>query len=233
MFYFFWLFMIKLFLRAIERILLSLGIYLWSDMYMLWRKRNIKFLAYKWWDYVRFSSLELVAHEINTHSIKWNCAEVWVYRWDFASKINEVFPHKTLYLFDTFQWFAQQDLQTEKDAKYSLGKQDFTNTNVDIVANQMKYPKQCIFKKWYFPDTAKDLVDEFCFVSLDADLYNPTYDGLVFFYPKLVKWWYIFVHDFNNHEYAWVRKAVEKFCGKHDIWYFPLSDNCGSVVICK
>jgi len=36
---------------------------------MLGRKRDLKFLAFKGWDYVRFSSLELVAHEIATKNI--------------------------------------------------------------------------------------------------------------------------------------------------------------------
>lgn len=225
--------MIKSILRLLERVFLRFWIYLWSDIYMLWRKRNIKFLAYKWWDYVRFSSLELVAYEINSKKIEWNCAELWVYRGDFAGKINEIFPDKSLYLFDTFEWFAKDDLEIEKKGDFSEWKQAFTETSVETVMKQMKFPKKCIIKKWYFPDTAKWLEDTFCFVSLDADLYKPTYDGLHFFYPKLVKWGYIFVHDFNNYEYKWIREAVEKFCHEMWIWYFPLSDNCWSVVISK
>lgn len=182
---------------------------------------------------MRFSSLELVAYEINSKDIQWNCAELWVYRWDFAAKINEIFPKRLLYLFDTFKWFSQTDLSIEKSRNYSSWAQSFTETSVELVMKQMRHPKQCIVKKWYFPDTAIWLDDTFCFVSLDADLYKPTYDGLCFFYPKLVKWWYIFVHDFNNYEYKWIREAVEKFCNKHSIWYFPLSDNCWSVVILK
>jgi len=206
-------------------------IYLWSDIYMLWRKRDKKFLSYKWRDYVRFSSLELVAYEINSKNIAWNCAELWVYRWDFAGKINEVFPTKKIYLFDTFEWFHENDLSIEKKEKFSHWQQWFTDTNEKIVMSNMKYPNQCIIKKWYFPDTTLWIDDTFCFVSLDADLYKPTYDGLSFFYPKLVKWGYIFIHDFNNYEYTWVRKAIEQFCGQQWIWYFPLTDNCGSVVI--
>ncbi len=225
--------MIKSFLRLIERILLHFGIYLGSDIYMLWRERDHKFLAYKGWDYVRFSSLELVAFEINTKNIPWNCAEVGVYRGDFAAKINQVFPTKTLYLFDTFEWFAQNDLDMEKEKSFSHGNQWFTNTTVETVLGQMNYPDKCIVKKWYFPDTASGLDDTFCFVSLDADLFKPTYDGLVFFYPKLVTWGYIFIHDFNNYEYTWARKAVEQYCSEQWIGYFPLTDNCGSVVICK
>ncbi len=195
--------MIKSILRVIERILLQFGIYLWSDIYMLGRKRDLKFLAFKGRDYVRFSSLELIAHEIATKNIGWHCAEVGVYRGDFAAKINEAFPTKKLYLFDTFEWFAQNDLDLEKEKSFSHGNQGFTNTTVETVMAQMKHPDQCIVKKWYFPDTAHDVDDTFCFVSLDADLYKPTYDGLVFFYPRLVKGGHIFIHDFNNYEYTW------------------------------
>jgi O-methyltransferase len=47
----------------------------------------------------------------------------------------------------------------------------------------MKYKENCIVRKGYFPETAEDLEDEFVFVSIDADLYEPIYNGLCYFYP--------------------------------------------------
>jgi O-methyltransferase len=57
----------------------------------------------------------------------------------------------------------------------------------------------------------KGIEDNFAFVSIDADLYKPIYDGLVYFYKNLSNGGYIFVHDFNNAYFSGSGKAVEKF----------------------
>ena len=56
----------------------------------------------------------------------------------------------------------------------------------------MAHPDNCIVKQGFFPETATDVEDTFCFVSIDTDLYEPIYQGLKFFYPKLEKGGYIF-----------------------------------------
>lgn len=224
--------MIKKVISVIESILLKFWYYLWMDMQSLWRKRLYN-ISYKAWDYVRYSSLELVAHEINHKKLVWNTAELWVYQWDFSSKINELFPQRKLYLFDTFEGFDHKDINIEKDNNFSTGDQDFSQTSIEKVMQKMKHPKQCIVKKWYFPDTAEDINDNFVFVSIDTDLYKPIYEWLCFFYPKLVCWWYIFIHDYNNNEYKWAKEAVNKFCKEQWINIFPLSDNRWTAVIIK
>lgn len=42
-------------------------------------------------------------------------AELGVYRGDFAKVINEAFPDKKLYLFDTFEGFPEEDLNYEME----------------------------------------------------------------------------------------------------------------------
>lgn len=205
-----------------------------ADMQSLWRKRSWeiskKFINF---DYVRDSSLELIAEEIHTKKISGNVAELWVYQWYFASKIQENFPKKYIYLFDTFQWFDKKDLNTEINKKYSNWNKRFENTSIEMVMEKMKYPNNCIIKKWYFPETANNIKDTFCFVSIDADLYEPILAGLQRFYPRLNHGGYIFVHDYNNCEYKWAKQAVQKFCNDQKINYFPLTDNRGTVVIVK
>jgi O-methyltransferase len=56
------------------------------------------------------SSLELVAHEIYENNVIGEVAELGVYRGDFASIINALFPDRKLYLFDTFRGFARTTL---------------------------------------------------------------------------------------------------------------------------
>jgi O-methyltransferase len=218
--------------KIIQGFLLSRGIVLTEVLKYLSRERGIDLAAYAG-DYVRNSSLELVAHEINEQRIAGSVAELGVYRGDFAKIINEVFPDRKLYLFDTFRGFHNTDVGIDKRQSFSAGDQDFTKTSIDLVLGKMKYPTNCIVKPGYFPDTARDVRDTFAFVSIDADLYKPIYDGLCFFYPLLAKGGCLFVHDYNNDEYQGARKAVRKFCRENNIGFFPLPDACGTAVIYK
>lgn len=184
-------------------------------------------------DYVRYTTLSLCYQEITKQKLDGNLAEVGVYRGDFAKRLNILFPDKKLYLFDTFEGFSKEDSLFEQKKNYSSATQDFTNTSIELVKSKMKYPDSCIFKKGKFPETAIDVEDQFCFVSLDADLYLPIYEGLKFFYPRLVKKGYIFIHDFNNDQYTGAREAVIQFCQEQNIGFTPIPDIGGTVVITK
>lgn len=184
-------------------------------------------------DYIRLSTLELISYEINKKKLKGNVAELGVYKGKFAKYINQYFNDRTLYLFDTFEGFDSRDINKEKSQGLSSGEQDFSNTSVNAVLQIMPYPQKCITVKGFFPDSAKDIRDEFVFVSIDADLYEPIYKGLQFFYPGLVNGGYIFVHDFNNDHYKGARKAVEQFCSENNISFIPIPDSAGTVIITK
>jgi O-methyltransferase len=184
-------------------------------------------------DYIRLSTLELVSYEINRNKIEGSVAELGVYKGKFARYINRYFPDKKLYLFDTFQGFDETDIKAELKNTYSSGEQDFSNTSVKHVLSIMPFPDQCIIKQGYFPDTARGLNEQFVFVNIDADLYEPIYNGLQFFYPRLKKGGYIFVHDYNNDAYKGAREAVEKFCRENDLNKLPLPDSCGTAVLMK
>jgi O-methyltransferase len=184
-------------------------------------------------DYIRLSTLELISYEINYNNIKGSVAELGVYKGKFARYINHYFPDRKLYLFDTFKGFDKTDIQSELQNTFSTGTQDFSNTSVKQVLSIMPFPGQCIIKEGYFPDTAIGLNEEFVFVSIDADLYEPIYNGLEYFYPRLQKGGYIFVHDYNNDAYKGAREAVTKFCTKNGLNKLPLPDSCGTAVLMK
>lgn len=184
-------------------------------------------------DFVRYTTLELCYEEIILKNIKGNVAELGVYKGEFSKKLNQLFSDRKIYLFDTFEGFDDKDIHIEKEQKFSDGKQDFSDTSIDLVMQKMTYPENCIIKKGFFPETAEGINDRFCFVSLDTDLYEPIYQGLLFFYPKLEKGGYIFVHDFNNDGYKGTRHAVTKFCTENNISYVPIPDNSGTVIITK
>ncbi|MDR1955915.1 MAG: TylF/MycF family methyltransferase [Treponema sp.] len=89
-------------------------------------------------DYIRASTLELIANEIYDKNIGGSVAELGVYRGDFAKIINIAFPDRKLYLFDTFEGFDKRDIKTELENKYSKGDQNFSESNIELVLNKMK-----------------------------------------------------------------------------------------------
>ncbi|HWB24936.1 MAG TPA: TylF/MycF/NovP-related O-methyltransferase [Chitinophagaceae bacterium] len=186
-----------------------------------------------YFDKVRLATLELVSFEINSRNIEGNVAELGVYKGKFARYINKYFPERSLYLFDTFGGFDRRDILKEQQEGFSDGSQDFSDTSVNAVMQLMPFPAKCIPKKGFFPESAQDINDTFSFVSIDTDLYEPIYNGLKFFYPRLAKGGYIFVHDFNNNQYKGSRRAVEQFCAEQNIGFVPLPDAAGSAIIVK
>ncbi len=196
----------------------------------LQRKRDIDS---NYFDYIRLSTLELISFEIRKKNLVGNVAELGVYKGKFARYINQYFPDRKLYLFDTFEGFDKRDTTEEKSKNYSTGTQDFSDTSVSSVLKQMPFPANCIPVKGFFPESAKGINDSFVLVSLDADLYDPIYAGLNFFFPKLVMGGYILIHDFNNDNYKGARKAVEQFCSEQAINFVPLPDSGGSAIISK
>ena len=65
-------------------------------------------------DYVKVGILELCAREIYSRKIEGSVAELGVYQGGFAKYINQAFPNKKLYLFDTFTGFDAKDISLEK-----------------------------------------------------------------------------------------------------------------------
>ena len=182
---------------------------------------------------LRVAALRGCAKEIHRRKIKGNTAELGVFRGDFSKLINEEFSDRKLYLFDTFEGFNNEDVIVEKSDKKKEYQGHFKETNENIVLERMPFKEQCIVCKGYFPDTAKGIEDTFCFVSLDADLYKPMLEGLKFFWPRMEKGGYIFLHDYECEYYPGTKQAVQEYCDQNDIGILPMNDYGGSVILIK
>jgi hypothetical protein len=184
-------------------------------------------------DIQRAIALKLVVKEIYANKVSGNVAELGVYKGDFAKIINMLFPQKILYLFDTFEGFNPIDLKYDKSKDFSIPSSTFSDTNIDLVLSKMTNRDNCKIIKGYFPESAIGIDDTFSFVSIDADLFLPIYEGLKYFYERLSHNGYIFIHDYNNAYYSGAREAVNKFCTEQCIGYVPIADFNGSVIITK
>lgn len=136
-------------------------------------------------------------------------AEAGVYRGNFASKINKAFPHSILHLFDTFEGFDERDVLIEKN-KYSTNIDEycFSNTSVELVMSKMDFPQNVRIHKGFFPETTIGIDDQFIFVNLDFDLYQPVLEGLRFFYPKMHWGSILLVHDYYHIGLPGIKDAI-------------------------
>lgn len=181
----------------------------------------------------RKDCLGKIAQLFECKNIPGAVAELGVYRGDFAKVINEIFPDRKLYLFDTFEGFPEEDMQYEIEnnlLKTEVGK--LSNTSVDFVLGRMPHPEQCIIKKGYFPDTAVGLEEKFAFVNIDVDLYKPILAGLEYFWPRMADGGYILVHDYFSFSYDGTKKAIEEFAEKYNVGFAPIGDTL-SVIFAK
>jgi len=181
----------------------------------------------------RINALKNAAEIIYEKNIKGAVAELGVYKGGFAQYINTFFPDREIYLFDTFEGFENNDVKNDLElgVKKTILEYDFSDTGEEFVIKRMKYPEKCIFKKGYFPETAKNIEEKFAFVSLDADLYQPMFEGLKYFYPRLESGGYMFIHDYFSEIFTGTKKAVIEYCGEFGIHYVPLGDNISIAII--
>lgn len=209
------------------------GLVLVQDMHIA-RPRSCRNVAYAGTDFIRYNTLGLLAQEIRQNKVPGACAELGVFQGDFACEISKLLPERKIYLYDTFEGFAAQDLTTEQARKFSLADECFANTDIALVRAKMPHINQCVFRKGIFPQSAQqDGQERFCLVSLDADLYEPLYAGLKFFYERLSPGGYILVHDYGNPRYKGAAQAVRTFAREYKQNFVPLCDHLGSVVFTK
>lgn len=157
------------------------------------------------------------------------CAEAGVFEGDFARYINEYFPDRTLRLFDTFEGFDERDIEKEKGLSAAKAG-EYGNTSEQKVMEKMPFPRQVVVHKGYFPQTANGLDNKFCFVNLDLDLYEPTYQALLFFGDRMVHGGIILVHDYFAENFRGPREAVDRFVREQNttggivLSKFPIGD---------
>lgn len=192
-------------------------------------------------DYCRYGTLTLIMEEIENNEVQGELAELGVYRGDFAKCINERFPNRKLYLFDTFEGFDNRDVTEDIEKGFTSkewfeGWRNFRYTHLDLVMEKMMHKDQCVVRKGYFPDTIPAEELKFALVSLDCDLYEPMLAGLRYFYPRLSKGGYIMIHDYNQVKHLrGVKQAVHDYEAEasEKLVKIPIPDVCGTLVIGK
>lgn len=178
-------------------------------------------------DYVRLATLELLCRQLE--GVPGAAAELGVYRGSFARCINALLPRRRLYLFDSFQGFADSAGAGESfQAAHA-------NITVEKVLKVLPHPGSVILKPGFFPDSLEGLEDRFCLVSLDVDFYDTTLEGLRYFWPRLERGGYLLLHDWGSPGLPGVARALAQYRAEtgETIPAVPLCDVGGTLVLCK
>lgn len=177
--------------------------------------------------------LEKLSQELYRKNIPGNVAEAGVFRGAFAKLINQHFPDRKLYLFDTFQGFDSRDIAYEPGYSADPTKGDyFKETSIDLVMSKMPHPENVVICQGYVPDSFSGIEDRFCFVNLDMDLYKPTLEALRWFYPRMNPGGGILIHDyFDTYTFPNLKKAVIEFVEQVGAQSFPIGDELSIFVI--
>lgn len=188
-------------------------------------------------DYNRLRMFEMIVEEINYNHVEGVVGELGVFKGEFARYINEAFPDRICYLFDTFDGFRKSEARCEQD-EGNCGKtfiDHFKDTTKESVMQIMPYPEKIICKQGLFPESLEGLEEKFAFVSIDVDFEQSIYDGISYFYPRLSKGGYIFVHDYNSSTLRGVKKAIYRYEREKEVNLvkIPIPDVCGTLVITK
>ena len=186
-------------------------------------------------DFVRIATLRLLVRRLQ--EVPGAAAELGVYKGAFSKIINSLMPDRRLYLFDSFEGFrpgegkCEQEKGTCGDAFLSAHQ----NTAIETVIASMPYPESVTVMPGYFPDSLRGLEETFCLVSLDADFYETTLEGLRYFWPRLSPGGYLMLHDWDSSRLTGVRQALDVY--QRETGYFlpsvPIPDIGGSLIIQK
>mgnify|MGYP002616856468 CR=1 FL=1 len=190
-------------------------------------------------DYFRYRTFELAANEINDANILGAVAELGVFRGHFSSLINEHFKDRTIYLFDTFEGFDQQEVKKEMTSGRCDERfvKEHKETSVNLMLSNLPYPEKAKVCRGFFPQSISDEArkEKYAFVSLDVDFEDSMLEGLRFFFPRLSDGGMIFIHDYNTYYLAGIKKAVKRYeneIGKR-INKVPIADRAGTLIITK
>ncbi len=141
-------------------------------------------------------------------------------------------------IFDSFEGGLSAKGREDENVRISLSeteiereKQIFASAEADLHRALASFDFYRLYKGW-IPERFNEVEDKaYMFVHLDVDLYQPTLDGLEFFYPRLKKGGVIVVDDYGYTQFPGARKSVDEFVSRHEPAFFLAEASGGCFLI--
>lgn len=182
-------------------------------------------------DYVRYATLALAINRLSVDRLDGPIAEVGTYRGRTARFMRDVAENREIYAFDTFEGVEMPTPERCRTRKSP--SRLFSNTNISVVRQNLGHNVRLV--PGVFPrDAPSDLPQMFALADIDLDFEASTQAALEYLYPLIRPGGYLFVHDYNNHEFKdGVRLAVDDFFLRQHESFVEIPDRQGSVIIRK
>ncbi len=176
----------------------------------------------------------VLANELRRKKTPGSVAEVGVQFGETARFMNLFNSDRTLYLFDTFKGFDENDISIDLAHGFiHRASADHFNMPIEVksVLDKMFFPNRCIVRQGYVPDTFEGIDDVFSFVHIDCDLTKPIRDSFDFFWPRMASGGIVCIHDFYNYALLGVRHVVRELADTYSVPYLPDHAYGGAVFI--
>lgn len=114
---------------------------------------------------------------------------------------------KTHHVFDSFEGLNKPGAE---DGHY--WKEGNLATNEDVCRKNLAAFDFVQYYKGWIPERFNEIADrKFCFVHIDVDLYQPTYDSVSFFYERMNKGGILICDDYGFSTCPGAKKAMDDF----------------------
>ena len=148
---------------------------------------------------------------------------------------------KTFYVFDSFEGLSDFTIE-DKTKLVSLKEEEklknhFTADFEKVKKRLSQYKFVKIFKGW-IPDVFNDANiedNQFAFVHIDVDLFEPTYESIRYFFPKLSSGGVLICDDYGTETFPGATLAIEKFIDSIDEQeiFSKITGPAGGIVLVK
>ena len=223
--------------QELARIAASLfGDYPISDDYKLWREEKDFLLDYKrlsphnpYSEDRKYMLREFVRF---TGEVPGVMAECGCYRGASAWFMAKEVPDTPLYLFDSFSGLSEPsefDKQKRQDHQ-SWGAGDLSAGESAVMETLKEFTNVVIYNGWIperFPEVAGQV---FRVVHIDVDLYQPTFDSLAFFYPRVSPGGVIVLDDFGSTICPGAHRAIVEYMSDKPEYVLHLTTGQGVII---
>lgn len=186
------------------------------------------------------AAMRKMAWRLEELGVEGAAADLGAYQGDISWQLNALMPERKLYLFDTFTGFDARDIAIEQekelsDAKvgqFAFSPKKYENLESELLG-RMPYPDKVEIRKGWFPETAYELeTEQYAFVHIDTGLYQTTYSGIQYFFPRMSRGGVIVVSGYGAGKYNSVRQAISDLEEKYGAFLMvSLNDLEGTVMV--
>lgn len=138
----------------------------------------------------------------SVRSVPGDTAECGVYRGGGSFLIlvsQQGIGGKTHHIFDSFEGLSEPDVRDDPKHRTAFvwQKHDLAVEEEVVVRNLSGFENVRLYRGW-IPQRFEEVADRhFSFVHVDVDLYQPTYDSVAFFYPRMNRSGIILCDDYG------------------------------------